>query len=150
MKILIDADSCPVRVREIIAKAADRRRITALFVAAREIPLPPSSHIQMIQVEAGEDAADREILCLAQKGDLIVTRDIPLAAKLVECGHTVINDRGGHYTKENIRPRLSERNFMAELRSSGLATIKDRSFSSREIHEFAATFDRELSSLQKP
>lgn len=117
---------------------------SCIFVAARPIPLPRSPWIEMVLVEKGDDAADREIIRLAARGDLIVTRDIPLAAELVGHNYRVINDRGRHYTEENIRPRLSERNFMAELRALGLASIKDSGFSPREVHHFASTFDREL------
>ncbi len=101
----------------------------------------------MVLVESGPDAADDEIVSQAKAGDLVVTRDIPLAARLVEGGIDVINDRGTHYTEENIRPRLSERDFMAELRAMGLESAKDRSFSAREIQAFSATFDRELTRL---
>ena len=144
MKILIDADSCPVRIRELVVKAATKRKLLALFVAARQIPLPPSPFVQMLQVEAGQDMADKKIISLAQIGDLVITRDIPLAAELVEHQLRVINDRGVMYTKENVRQRLSERNFMADLRATGLESMKDGSFSQREIHAFAAVFDREL------
>ena len=150
LKILVDADSCPLRVREIIIKAAIKRGVRTLFVAAVQIPLPQSDFVRMIQVEAGENAADKEIIRLAEPGDLIVTRDIPLAAELVKLGLNVINDRGGHYTRENTRTRLSERNFMAELRTLGLESMKDRSFSHKELHAFAATFDRELTETLQP
>ncbi len=145
--IYVDADSCPVRVREIIVKAARRRDCIAHFIAAREIPLPKATEVRFTQVEPGEDAADKAIIQAASPRDLVVTRDIPLAAQLVENDVTVINDRGDHFTRENIRPRLSERDFMADLRAMGLESMKDRSYSNRELQAFSATFDRELSTL---
>jgi uncharacterized protein YaiI (UPF0178 family) len=145
--VYIDADSCPVRVREIICRAAERRGFTAHFIAAREIPLPKSPMVRFTEVEPGQDAADRAIVDAAEPGDMVVTRDIPLAAELVEQGVTVINDRGDHFTRENIRPRLSERDFMAELRSMGLESMRDRSYSNKEVQAFSAIFDRELTRL---
>lgn len=149
MTIYVDADSCPVKVREIISKAAIRREVQARFVAARSIPVKTSPWIELIVVEPGQDAADMEIQRLAEPGDMVITRDIPLAAELVELGLTVLNDRGTQFTSENIRTRLSERNFMAELRAMGLESMKDRSFSPKEIQAFASAFDRELTRLLK-
>jgi uncharacterized protein YaiI (UPF0178 family) len=149
LTIFVDADSCPVRVRQIIEKAAHRRQVALRFVAAIDIPVSRSPWVSMVLVESGPDAADDEIVSQAKAGDLVVTRDIPLAARLVEGGIDVINDRGTHYTEENIRPRLSERDFMAELRAMGLESAKDRSFSAREIQAFSATFDRELTRLPR-
>lgn len=149
MIIYVDADSCPVRIREIISKAAGNRRVKARFVAARSIPIKSSPWIELIVVEPGQDAADIEIQNMAEPGDMVITRDIPLAAELVEQGLTVLNDRGTQFTPENIRTRLSERNFMAELRAMGLESMKDRSFSAREIQAFASAFDRELTRLLK-
>jgi len=147
LTVFVDADSCPTRIREIICRAAEKRPIIAHFVAARPIPLPKSPSVKFTEVPPGQDAADKRIVELAAEGDLIVTRDIPLAAELVELGHLVINDRGVKYDRENVRQRLSERDFMAELRAMGLESMKDRSFSNREIQDFAATFDRELTRL---
>ncbi len=147
MTIYIDADSCPVKVREIICKAAMRRHIPALFVGARSIPLPRGEYINLEVVEVGPDSADKSIFHRAEKGDLVVTRDIPFAADLVAKGVSVINDRGTHYNRENVRSRLSERDFMTELRSMGLPSHRARSMGSRDIQAFAATFDRILTNL---
>ncbi|MGI9255672.1 MAG: YaiI/YqxD family protein [Salinispira sp.] len=166
MKILVDADSCPARIRQIIIRAAVKQNIPALFVAARPLPLPCGHKVRMIQVEAGDDAADREILRLLDNGDLIITRDIPLTAELVERGNRVINDRGVCYTQENIRPLLSQRHSTSKnalntalgtsigtssgtgARVAGIGS-GERSFSSRDAHNFAAAFDRELQASSK-
>ncbi len=162
MKILVDADSCPARIRQIIIRAAVKQNIPALFVAARPIPLPRVPKVRMVQVEAGDDAADREILRLLDTGDLIITRDIPLTAELVERGNRVINDRGVCYTQENIRPLLSQRHSMSKnalntalgtssgisARGAGIGS-GERRFFPRDAHNFAAAFDRELQASSK-
>lgn len=115
MIIWVDADSCPIRVREIIVKAAFRLSILAVFVANREIPLRKHKYIGLVITEKSEQSADIYIVECAKIGDLVITRDIPLAARLVNNGIAVINDRGMSFTKDNVNERLSIRNFMYEV-----------------------------------
>jgi len=143
--IWVDADSCPLRVRDIIGRAADRTGVTAVFVANRKIPLPPSTHVRMVVVEAVEGSADAYIVAHATRGDLAVTRDIPHAADLVERGVVALNDRGTIYTAENIRERLSVRDFMHDLRASGVDAPERSRFGPKEIALFAQSFDKTLS-----
>lgn len=147
MNIWIDADSCPRRIREIICKAARRTGVPARFVANREIPLSGDRgrFIHMVAVDKNENDADGYIIDHAVPGDLIVTRDIPLAAELVERGLRVLNDRGVVYSSENIRERLSVRNFMQGLREAGLPQAEAGQFGERDVRQFANTFDHELS-----
>jgi uncharacterized protein YaiI (UPF0178 family) len=147
MTIWIDADSCPVRVREIVAKAAFARKIPALFVANRRIPLKKNAYISARIVKKTEGSADARILRGAKAGDLIITRDIPLAAELVKRGHSVINDRGGAFSADTIAEKLSLRDFMKELRDTGLYASPEGNFGPREAKLFAAAFDRELTRL---
>ena len=119
MTIFVDADSCPVRVREIICKAACRIKRCAVFAANRPIPLPKAPFVRMAVTDTAEQAADAYILQNAAKGDLAVTRDIPLAKLLVDKGITVINDRGTCFTEDNIDSLVSARNFMYELQGNG-------------------------------
>ncbi|MFQ3620512.1 MAG: DUF188 domain-containing protein [Spirochaetales bacterium] len=149
MRVFVDADSCPVRVREIICAAAIRRNFIACFAANRPIPLPQHKNIHFIRVGRGEGKADAYIKTQVGDKDLVVTRDIPLAAELVEQGLIVINDRGEVYTRENVRERLSLRNFMKELRDVGLYTSEEGEFGNREVKAFAATFDRIITKLLK-
>lgn len=142
--IWIDADSCPVQVREIIIRASNRLTIPAIFVANRALSLPKNNLLQMIVSEATPDAADNVIVEKCLKNDLVITRDIPLANRLVEKGACVINDRGTLYNEENIRQRLSLRNFNLELFNMGLVGEKNGSFSNKELQNFANCFDREL------
>jgi len=101
----------------------------------------------MILVEATEGAADRALVARAIPGDLALTRDIPLAADLVEAGVAVLNDRGALYTRENIRERLSVRHFMAGLNAAGLKPESTAQYGKREWDDFVRTFDKEFMKL---
>ncbi len=142
--IWVDADSCPVRVREVICRAADRTGTGATFVANRKIPLPRSPRIEMVVVGSEEGSADRYIAGHAQNGDMAITRDIPHAADLVERGVVVLNDRGTVYSSENVRERLSVRDFMYDLRTQGIDVPEGGPLGKRDIAQFAQAFDREL------
>lgn len=147
MKILVDSDSCPRPARESVVRASKRTGITAIFAANRPIPGIEGSTVRMELCPTGEGAADDRIVELAEKGDLAVTRDIPLAARLVERSIRVIDDRGTVYTRENIRERLSLRDFMVGLADSGLGAPRTNTYGSRELKAFADGFDRELNKL---
>ena len=149
MTIFVDADSCPVRIREIICKTAKRLKVQAVFAANRPIPIPKNSYCTSVITETGEQAADMYIIAHAVQGDLVVTRDIPLAKQLVDVHIRVINDRGIVYTPENIGERLSIRNFMYELSVNGLAPERTKAFGKKEIMEFAQALDRETQRLLK-
>ncbi len=149
MKILVDADSCPSRVREIIVKASVRESIEAIFVANRKIPLSEGQRVSMVVAGKEESSADRYIISKATTDDLVITRDIPLASELVKQGVVVINDRGDVFTSNNIRERLWERNFMEELRISGIQEGKPSRYGRKEVKAFADTFDKELRKLKE-
>ncbi|MBU8897849.1 YaiI/YqxD family protein [Corallococcus sp. H22C18031201] len=147
MRIWVDADACPGPVREILVRAAQRLRVPAVFVANRPLGLPRSEWVSSVQVGAGLDVADRHIAATAEAGDLAVTQDIPLAALLVPRGVVVLDPRGELFTEENVQERLSVRNFMQELRESGVMTGGPSGFSAKDRQEFAAALDRELTRL---
>ncbi len=147
--IWLDADSCPVAVRNIIVKAAIRENLNCTFVANRPIPLDETEIVEMVVVDAGEGVADDYITDHIQAGNLAVTRDIPLAARLIEKQAIVLNDRGEHFTPENIRERLSIRDIMYEMRFSGLKEPGIRQFGPKEVQKFSNCFDRELRKLLK-
>ncbi len=140
MRILVDADSMPVRVREIIVRHAVRRKIEALFVSNHPIPVPEASGIGTEIV----DDADERIAELAGVTDLVVTHDIPLAARVVERGAVVITERGERYSQENVRTRLSSRNFAMDMREAGLLEQRGHPFGKKDIQAFANALDREL------
>jgi uncharacterized protein YaiI (UPF0178 family) len=142
MKIFVDADSCPRSTRELLLRAARKRRIEVVFAANRRIPGIEGDYAVMEVCPAGEGAADDRIVELAQQGDLAVTRDIPLAARLVERGIAVLDDRGKSYTGENIRQWLSIRNFMVELAGNGLGMERSAHYGKKELKTFADNFDR--------
>jgi len=142
--IRVDADSCPVSVREMIIRFADRLKIETVFTANRIIPLPRSHYVRMEVSENLPDAADNQIVAQCGNNDIVITRDIPLAQRLVDMGITVLNDRGILYTAENIRERLSLRNFNLELYERGIAAEKTDRFGKKELNLFANSFDREI------
>ena len=149
MRLFVDADSCPARVREIICKTALRLCVPVVFVANRTIPIPHNTCTTLVITESADQAADAYIVAHAQRGDIAITRDIPLAKSLVSAGVIVINDRGIVYTADNINERLSVRNFMYELQLNGLAPEKTKTFGKKDIMLFAQTLDRETRRLMQ-
>ena len=141
MQVWVDADACPVAIKEILYRAADRARVLVTLVANHSLRIPASSYIRFTQVSAGLDAADRHIIELLDAGDLVVTADIPLAAAAIDKNAHALDPRGELYTKDNIRERLSMRNFMDELRGSGVATGGPAVLSQRDRQAFANALD---------
>lgn len=144
MTIWVDADACPKVVKEILYRAAERTRTALVLVANRPLAVPRSAFISSRTVAQGFDVADQAIVDWAVPGDLAVTADIPLAAQLVDKGVLAINPRGELYSAENIRSLLSMRNFMDELRGSGVQTGGPAAFGPRERQAFANQLDRLL------
>ena len=144
MKIWIDADACPKPIKDVLFRAAERRGISLTLVANKALSLPKSRWINSIQVAAGADEADREIVRLMSPGDLVITADIPLAAEVINQQGFALEPRGDFFTEENIRERLSLRNFMDELRSSGIETGGPATFSAKDKQAFANQLDRFL------
>lgn len=146
MTIWVDADSCPKRVRDIVIRAADKRSVRARFVSKQDAGVETAGNVESVVTE---DDPDEIIVSGAEAGDLVVTRDIPLAARLVEQDVIVLNTRGEVYDRENVRERLSERDFMFEFRSSAAFSEPGRKHGAKEVGAFANAFDRELSKRLK-
>jgi uncharacterized protein len=144
MRIWVDADACPSAVKEILFRAAERTQIVTTLVANKLLRVPPSPYIKALQVPAGFDVADNKIALELQAGDLVITADIPLAAQVIAAGGHALNPRGEFYSTANINERLAIRNFMEELRSSGVDTAGPAPFSQANRRAFAAEFDRFL------
>ncbi|TVT59740.1 MAG: YaiI/YqxD family protein [Sedimenticola thiotaurini] len=144
MQIWVDADACPNVIKEILFRVAERLSIQLTLVANQPVKVPPSPFIRTIQVGAGFDVADNEIIQLASANDLVITADIPLASGAIEKGAYALNPRGEFYTRENIRERLSLRNFMDELRGSGVNTGGPPALDKRDRQAFANQLDRFL------
>ena len=144
MKVWIDADACPKAVKEIIFRAAQKRGANVVVVANKAMHVPDSTHIQMIQVPGGPDVADDYIVEHAASGDVAITADIPLAARLVPEKVAVLTPRGEELDAENVRERLSMRDFMTDLRDAGVMTGGPKAFSERDKNQFANALDRTL------
>ena len=144
MKIWVDADACPVVIKEILFKAAERTGVQLTLVANQSIRVPPSRFISAVQVSSGFDVADNEIVKRLERGDLVITGDIPLAAEVIEKGGQALNPRGEMYTAENIRARLNIRDFMDTMRASGIDTGGPPALSQNDRKNFADHLDRLL------
>lgn len=144
MQIWVDADACPVVIKEILFRAADRTKTLTTLVANHSLRIPPSQYIKFVQVSSGFDIADNEIVKRANINDLVITADIPLAAEVVENGCLALNPRGELYTESNIRQRLNMRDFMDTLRSSGIETGGAPAISQSDRQAFANNLDKLL------
>jgi len=140
----VDADACPVVIKEILFKAAERTGIQMTLVANQPIRVPPSRFIHAIKVSPGFDVADNEIVERLKAGDLVITGDIPLAADVIEKGGHALSPRGERYTADNIRARLNIRDFMDTLRGSGIDTGGPPALSQGDRKLFADHLDRLL------
>lgn len=144
MKIWVDADACPVVIKEILFRAAERTQTRVTLVANQYIPAPRSRFIASVQVSQGFDVADNEIVKRLEAGDLVITADIPLAADVIEKGGHALNPRGEMYTTDNIRARLSMRDFMETMRASGIDTGGPAALNQTDRQAFANQLDRFL------
>jgi hypothetical protein len=149
LKIWIDADAAPRDVKEIVFRAARRLEVRAVMVANQRLAVPPGNdYVEAVWVRGGPDVADQHIADNAAEGDVAVTADIPLAAILVQKGLHVIDPRGDQYTGENVRERLSVRDFMDSLRGAGVETGGAKPYGPKDRQSFAAALDRILTRLR--
>ena len=149
MKIWVDADSCPVVIKEILFKAAERTKIMTTLVANHHIRIPPSKVIHFMQVSSGFDIADDEIVKRVEKNDLVITSDIPLADEVITKSGIVLSSRGELFTKENIKSRLNIRDFMDTMRASGVQTGGPTPLNQGDRQAFANHLDTILMRYQK-
>lgn len=145
MHIWVDADACPGVIKDILFRAAERLQIPLTLVANKPLRTPPSQVIRTLQVQRGFDVADKEIVYRISAGDLVITADIPLASDVIARGAHAINPRGELYTEDTIRERLQMRNFMDELRGSGVHTGGPAALDHADRKRFADQLDRFLS-----
>ncbi len=149
MNIWVDADACPVVIKEILFKAAIRTETLTTLLANHSLRIPASKFIKFVQVTSGFDVADDEIVKRLQSGDLVVTQDIPLAAEVIDKGATALNPRGELYTISNIRARLNMRDFMDTMRASGVQTGGPPALNHSDRQNFANSLDRFLTAAKK-
>ncbi len=142
MNIWVDADACPVVIKEILYRAANREKIATTFVANQYLSIPKSPYLQFLQVSQGFDVADNEIVRRANVGDLVITADIPLAAEIIEKKAHALNPRGELYTPENIKGRLNIRDFMDTMRASGIESSGPPPLTQRDRQQFANNLDK--------
>ena len=148
-KIWVDADACPVVIREILFRAATRTKTLLTLVANQYISVPPSPYIRLRQVMSGFDVADNEIVNSMQPGDLVITSDIPLAAEVIEKQGLVLGPRGERLSKSTIRARLNMRDFMDTMRASGMHTGGPPPLSQKDRQAFANQLDQILQQFEK-
>ena len=144
MHIWVDADACPQVIKDLLCRAADRRRIALTLVANQPLRTPVSLYIHTLRVPAGVDGADHAIVQRVRAGDLVVTADLPLAARVVAQGAQALNPRGQLYTHANIHESLTMRHVLDELRQSGVETGGPAPFGARDRQAFANQLDRWL------
>lgn len=144
MNIWVDADACPVVIKEILFRAAQRVKVQLTLVANQALRVPPSPFITFLRVSSGFDVADNEIVKRVSVGDLVITNDIPLAAEVVEKGGYALSPRGELYSDDNIRDRLNMRDFMDTLRGSGIDTGGPAVLNQSDRNAFANKLDQFL------
>ena len=147
--IWVDADACPVVIKEILFRAAERTEVPVTLVANQPMRVPGSRFITALQVSSGFDVADDEIVKRTAAGDLVITSDIPRAAEVIDKGATVLSPRGELYTRENIKGRLNMRDFLDTMRSSGMDTGGPPALSQTDRQQFANHLDRILARAKK-
>lgn len=147
--IWVDADACPKVIKAILFRAADREQVLLTLVANQPLAKPPSPFIRSLQVSSGLDIADNEIVKRVERGDLVITSDIPLAAEVIAKEGQALSPRGELYTKDNIKARLTMRDFLDTLRGSGINTGGPSSLSQSDRQAFANQLDRLLAKRKK-
>ncbi|MBD2797516.1 MULTISPECIES: YaiI/YqxD family protein [Xenorhabdus] len=149
MPIWVDADACPKVIKEVLYRAAEREKIQVTFVANQRLNVPASAFLRTLQVSAGFDVADNEIVRRSEVGDLVITADIPLAAEVIEKGAVALNPRGERYSEATIRERLTMRDFMDTMRASGIQTGGPATLNQRDRQRFANELDKWLLQQKK-
>lgn len=144
MKIWVDADACPVVIKEVIFRAAERTKVLTTLVANHSMHIPKSPYIKFLQVQSGFDIADDEIVKRVEINDLVITSDIPLASEVIDKKGFALSPRGELYTMENIKARLNIRDFMDTMRASGVDTGGPAKISQQDRQQFANHLDSHL------
>lgn len=147
MKIYVDADACPKPIKEVLYRAANRLKIETTFVANKALILPKSDYIKLKVVPHGLDVADQYIVDVVEAKDLVITADIPLAALVIEKKAHALEPRGDFFTENNIKQRLSIRNFMSDMRDMGHDTGGPSALHQRDVRSFANALDSFLATI---
>ena len=142
MTIWVDADAMPKAVKEVLYRAGQKRRIEVVFVANAWLTIPQSEFLRSVRVSHGADVADDYIAEHCEQGDLVISADVPLAARVVEKGATVLQPHGRELTEENVSEVLSFRDFGDALRNAGIETGGPPPFSNAQKGKFSNALDR--------
>jgi uncharacterized protein YaiI (UPF0178 family) len=147
VKIYVDADACPIVIKDILYRVSQRTGIEVILVANQPLSIPRIPTVRSIQVSQGFDVADNHIVDLVEDDDLVITADIPLASDVIDKGGKALNPRGELYTKGNIKARLNMRDFMDSMRNSGVQVGGGPPpLSKRDRMEFGNALDRYIAS----
>ncbi len=149
MKIWIDADACPRVIKEIVFRASARLQMPVCLVANQDLSKAHNGLVTSVRVSDGFDVADDYIAEHAAASDLVITADIPLAARIVAIGGVALDPRGELYTEENVGERLSVRDLMQELRTAGLVQGGPAQFGQADRQRFASALDRVLTRMKR-
>lgn len=150
MQIWVDADACPVVIRQILFRAAKRTGTQVTLVANHALPVPRGGTVRMLQVASGFDVADNEIVKRLYAGDLVITSDIPLAAEVIDAGGKALSPRGEQFAADTIKAKLGMRDFMETLRASGVEMHGGPSaMGAADKQAFANNLDRILARARK-
>ena len=144
MTIWVDGDAAPREVKDVLIKASQRRKVTVVFVANRVLNLPRSNRLLMIKVDSGPDVADTYIANHCEEDDLVISADVPLAARVVERGATILQPRGRILDADNVEEAVSIRDFGESLRATGIETGGPSPFKPIHKEKFSNALDRWL------
>lgn len=144
LTVWVDADACPNLIKTVLFRAAQKRQFYTVLVANQVVAAPPSKYIRAVRVSGGFDVADEYIVSQLQGGDLVITGDIPLAAKVIQQQGFALNPRGELYSKDNIGEKLAIRDFMQQMRDSGVQTGGAAAMNAKDVQSFANALDRFL------
>ena len=142
--IWIDADAVPRAIKEVLFKASLKRQVKLIFVANSWLQLPKNHLIQLVKVSKGADVADDHIANSCKAGDLVITADIPLAARVIDNGAAALRPRGELLDEGNIKEKKSFRDFSTELRDLGMDTGGAPPFHKKDKQKFSNALDRWL------
>ena len=147
--IWVDADACPKVIKEILFRAAERTGVAIALVANQPLAIPRLPNLRVLQVAAGFDVADNEIVARVAPGDLVITADIPLAAEIIAKGAAALSPRGERYSPDTIRGVLTMRDFMDTMRASGIQGKGPPPITQADRNAFASHLDTWLARQPK-
>ncbi|MGI9506626.1 MAG: YaiI/YqxD family protein [Geminicoccaceae bacterium] len=147
LDLYIDADACPVKSE--IYRVAERYDVKVFVVANNWMRVPDDPRIELVTVADGLDVADDWIAERAGKGDIVITADIPLAARCIKNGARAIGSTGKPFTEDSIGDVLATRNLMTELRETGEIQGGGRPFSKQDRSRFLQALDTAIQAIKR-